>query len=180
MAKLYINEKNRKGKINPEIYGHFSEHLGRCIYEGLYVGENSDIPNENGMRKDVVEALREMQIPVLRWPGGCFADEYHWMDGIGPKENRKKMINTHWGGVVEDNSFGTHEFFELCRQLDCKAYVNGNVGSGTIQEMSEWVEYITFDGVSPWRIKERKTATNSPGGWTISVWEMKTGAAAAT
>ena len=149
MAKLYINEKNRKGKINPEVYGHFSEHLGRCIYEGLYVGENSDIPNENGMRKDVVEALKEMQIPVLRWPGGCFADEYHWMDGIGPKEGRKKMINTHWGGVVEDNSFGTHEFFELCRQLGCKAYVNGNVGSGTVQEMSEWVEYITFDGVSP-------------------------------
>ena len=162
MAKLYINEKNKKGKINPEIYGHFSEHLGRCIYEGLYVGENSDIPNENGMRKDVVEALREMQIPVLRWPGGCFADEYHWMDGIGPKENRKKMINTHWGGVVEDNSFGTHEFFELCRQLDCKAYVNGNVGSGTVQEMSEWVEYITFDGVSPMADKRKENGHEQP------------------
>ncbi len=147
MAKIFINEKNKKGRINPEIYGHFSEHLGRCIYEGLYVGENSDIPNENGMRTDVVEALREMQIPVLRWPGGCFADEYHWKDGIGPKETRKKMINTHWGGVVEDNSFGTHEFFELCRQLGCKTYVNGNVGSGTVQEMSEWVEYITFEGL---------------------------------
>ena len=144
------------------------------------MGENSDIPNENGMRKDVVEALREMQIPVLRWPGGCFADEYHWMDGIGPKEGRKKMINTHWGGVVEDNSFGTHEFFELCRQLGCKAYVNGNVGSGTVQEMSEWVEYITFDGVSPMADLRRKTDTKSPGGWTISAWEMRTGAAAAT
>ena len=149
MAVLHINEKEKKGHINAEIYGHFSEHLGRCIYEGLYVGENSDIPNVNGMRTDVVEALKEMQIPVLRWPGGCFADEYHWMDGIGPKETRKKMINTHWGGVVEDNSFGTHEYFELCRQLGCKTYVNGNVGSGTVQEMSEWVEYITFDGVSP-------------------------------
>ncbi len=149
MATLYINEKKKKGHINPEIYGHFSEHLGRCIYEGLYVGENSEIPNVNGMRKDVVDALKEMQIPVLRWPGGCFADEYHWKDGIGPKADRKKMINTHWGGVVEDNSFGTHEFFELCEQLGCKTYVNGNVGSGTVQEMSEWVEYCTFDGVSP-------------------------------
>ena len=149
MAKLYINEKNKQGHINPEIYGHFAEHLGRCIYEGIYVGEDSPIPNKNGMRTDVVEALKEMRIPLLRWPGGCFADEYHWMDGIGPKENRKKMINTHWGGVVEDNSFGTHEFFELCEQLGCKTYVNGNVGSGTVREMSEWVEYITFDGVSP-------------------------------
>ena len=149
MAKLYINEKNKKGHINPELYGNFSEHLGRCIYEGLYVGEDSDIPNTNGMRKDVVEALKEMKLPVLRWPGGCFADEYHWKDGIGPKETRKKMVNTHWGGVTEDNSFGTHEFFELCEQIGCKTYINGNVGSGTVQEMSEWVEYMTFDGVSP-------------------------------
>ncbi len=149
MAKLVINNENKKSKINEEIYGHFSEHLGRCIYEGLYVGENSEIPNKNGMRTDVVEALKEMKIPVLRWPGGCFADEYHWKDGIGKKEDRKKIINTHWGGVVEDNSFGTHEFFELCEQLGCKTYVNANVGSGTVREMSEWVEYITFGGESP-------------------------------
>ena len=165
MAKLFINEKNKKGHINPEIYGHFSEHLGRCIYEGLYVGEDSDIPNVNGMRKDVVDALKEMQIPLLRWPGGCFADEYHWRDGIGPKENRKKMINTHWGGVVEDNSFGTHEFFELCEQLGCKTYVNGNVGSGTVQEMSEWVEYMTFDGVSPMADLRKKNGHEKP--WKI-------------
>ena len=101
------------------------------------------------MRTDVVEALKDMKLPVLRWPGGCFADEYHWKDGIGEKSKRKKMINTHWGGVVEDNSFGTHEFMELCRQLGCKTYINGNVGSGTVQEMSEWVEYMTFNGVSP-------------------------------
>ena len=149
MFKLFINPKNTKGHINPELQGHFSEHLGRCIYEGIYVGENSDIPNVNGMRKDVVEALKEMKIPVLRWPGGCFADEYHWKDGIGPKEGRKKMINTHWGGVLEDNSFGTDEFMELVKQLGCKSYINGNVGSGTVQEMSEWVEYMTFEGVSP-------------------------------
>lgn len=162
MVRLFINERNKIGHINPEIYGHFAEHLGRCIYEGLYVGDSSDIPNVNGMRKDVVEALKEMQIPVLRWPGGCFADEYHWKDGIGPKENRKKMINTNWGGVVEDNSFGTHEFFELCEQLGCKTYVNGNVGSGTVQEMSEWVEYITFDGVSPMADLRKKNGREKP------------------
>lgn len=149
MAKLYINPGNPKSKINKEIYGNFSEHLGRCIYEGIYVGKDSPIPNTNGMRNDVIQALRDMKLPVLRWPGGCFADEYHWMDGIGPKESRKKIINTHWGGVVEDNSFGTHEFMELCRQLGCETYINGNLGSGTVREMSEWVEYMTFSGVSP-------------------------------
>ena len=165
MAKLVINNESKQSVINEEIYGHFSEHLGRCIYEGLYVGENSDIPNKNGMRNDVVEALREMKIPVLRWPGGCFADEYHWMDGIGPKEKRKKMINTHWGGVVEDNSFGTHEFFELCRQLGCKTYVNANVGSGTVREMSEWVEYMTFNGVSP--MADLRKANGHEGPWKV-------------
>ena len=165
MAKLHIRPDVVKGHINPEIQGHFSEHLGRCIYEGLYVGENSPIPNTNGMRNDVVEALKEIHIPVLRWPGGCFADEYHWKDGIGPKENRKKMINTHWGGVVEDNSFGTHEFMELCRQLGCKTYINGNVGSGTVQEMSEWVEYMTFDGVSPMADLRAKNGHEKP--WKV-------------
>lgn len=165
MAKLIINNENKKSTIAPEIYGQFSEHLGRCIYEGLYVGEDSDIPNVNGMRTDVVEALKEMKIPVLRWPGGCFADEYHWMDGIGPKASRKKMINTHWGGVVEDNSFGTHEFFELCRQLGCKAYINGNVGSGTVREMSEWVEYMTFNGVSPMADLRKENGREQP--WQV-------------
>lgn len=149
MAKLVINTQKREDVIAPEIYGHFSEHLGRCIYEGMFVGKDSNIPNVNGMRTDVVEALKAIDIPVLRWPGGCFADEYHWKDGIGEQETRKKMINTHWGGVVEDNSFGTHEFMELCKQLGCKTYINGNLGSGTVQEMSEWVEYMTFQGVSP-------------------------------
>ena len=165
MAKLFVNPKNQKGKIHKEIQGHFSEHLGRCIYEGIYVGENSTIPNTNGMRNDVVAALKEMKIPVLRWPGGCFADEYHWKDGIGPKENRKKMINTHWGGVVEDNSFGTHEFMELCRQLECKTYINGNVGSGTVQEMSEWVEYMTFAGVSP--MADLRAKNGHPEPWKV-------------
>ena len=165
MSKLVIREKQILGHINSEIHGHFAEHLGRCIYQGIFVGEDSAIPNTNGMRNDVVAALKELKIPILRWPGGCFADEYHWKDGIGPKENRKKMINTHWGGVLEDNSFGTHEFFELCEQLGCKTYVNGNVGSGTVQEMSEWVEYMTFEGVSPMADLRRQNGREEP--WKI-------------
>jgi alpha-N-arabinofuranosidase len=138
-----------KGKINKNIYGHFAEHLGRCIYEGIWVGEDSTIPNVNGIRVDVLQALKNLNIPVLRWPGGCFADEYHWKDGIGSREQRKEMINTHWGGVIENNHFGTHEFLMLCEMLDCEPYINGNVGSGTVQEMQEWMEYMTFDGKSP-------------------------------
>ncbi len=165
MEKYLINPNQKISKISKDIYGHFAEHLGRCVYEGLFVGENSDIPNVNGMRCDVVNALKEMGIPVLRWPGGCFADEYHWKDGIGAKENRKKMINTHWGGVVEDNSFGTHEFMELCEQLGCDCYIAGNVGSGTVQEMSEWVEYMTLDGVSP--MAELRKANGREKPWRL-------------
>lgn len=164
--KYTINTTKKQSTIDKNIYGHFSEHLGRCIYEGLYVGEDSPIPNEAGMRLDVLEALRAMKIPVLRWPGGCFADEYHWMDGIGPKENRKKMINTHWGGVVEDNSFGTHEFMKLCELLGCEPYINGNVGSGTVKEMSEWVEYMTFDGLSPMAGLREENGQKDP--WNVT------------
>ncbi len=165
MAKLVINDAKKHGYIAPEIYGQFSEHLGRGIYEGLFVREDSGIPNVNGMRTDVVEALKEIEVPVLRWPGGCFADEYHWKDGIGPKEKRKRMINTNWGGVIEDNSFGTHEFMELCRQIGCKTYVNGNLGSGTVQEMAEWVEYMTFEGVSPMADLRKENGHEKP--WKV-------------
>lgn len=165
MAKLVINDAKKQGYIAPEIYGQFSEHLGRGIYEGLFVREDSGIPNVNGMRTDVVEALKEIEVPVLRWPGGCFADEYHWKDGIGPKEKRKRMINTNWGGVIEDNSFGTHEFMELCRQIGCKTYVNGNLGSGTVQEMAEWVEYMTFEGVSPMADLRKENGHEKP--WKV-------------
>lgn len=144
-----LNGDVRKGVIDKNIYGHFSEHLGRCIYEGMWVGEDSKIPNTKGIRNDVLEALKNLSIPVLRWPGGCFADEYHWKDGIGVPEDRKTMVNTHWGGVVENNHFGTHEFMMLCDMLGCEPYINGNVGSGTVQEMAEWVEYLTFEGISP-------------------------------
>ena len=152
--------------ISRHIYGHFAEHLGRCIYEGIWVGEDSPIPNVRGIRKDVVAALRQLKIPNLRWPGGCFADEYHWMDGIGPKANRPTMINTHWGGVTENNHFGTHEFFDLCEQLGCEPYICGNVGSGTVREMQQWVEYMTFDGVSPMAELRRKNGRGEP-------WQLK-------
>ena len=165
MKNYYVNTENRKSKISREIYGHFSEHLGRCIYEGIYVGENSSIPNTMGIRNDVIEALRKIRIPVLRWPGGCFADEYHWKDGIGSKQNRKRMVNTNWGGAVEDNSFGTHEFMELCRLLDCEPYINGNVGSGTVAEMQEWVEYLTFGGISP--MSELRTKNGQEKPWKV-------------
>ncbi len=135
--------------IPKEIYGHFAEHLGTLIYGGLWVGENSPIPNTNGYRTDVLEALKVLKIPVLRWPGGCFADEYHWMDGIGPRASRPKLVNTHWGGTVEDNSFGTHEFLNLCEMLGAEPYVSVNVGSGTVQETAQWVEYMTSEGDSP-------------------------------
>ena len=168
MAKIIVNNEIKKSTIAPEIYGHFSEHLGRCIYEGLFVGENSDIPNVNGMRTDVVDALKEMKIPVLRWPGGCFADTYHWRDGIGPREGRASIVNTNWGGVTEDNSFGTHEFMELCRQLGCEAYLSGNVGSGTVQEMSDWIEYCNMGGISPMAALRRSNGQDAP--WNVRYW----------
>lgn len=166
MAKAIINTARNQGKISKYIYGQFAEHLGRCIYEGLYVDENSDIPNKNGMRCDVVNALKELEIPVLRWPGGCFADDYHWRDGIGEKTQRPYMVNTNWGGVVENNHFGTHEFFELCEQLGTEPYICGNVGSGTVQEMRDWVEYMTFDGDSPLANERRKNGREKP-------WKLK-------
>lgn len=148
-VKATIHADKAGAKINKEIYGQFSEHLGSCIYGGLWVGEGSQIPNINGYRKDVFEALKALKIPVLRWPGGCFADDYHWMDGIGPKSQRPSLRNNNWGGTIEDNSFGTHEFLNLCEMLDCEPYISGNVGSGTVKEMAQWVEYMTSDGDTP-------------------------------
>ena len=154
--------------IDRNIYGHFAEHLGRCIYGGFWVGEDSDIPNTRGIRNDVVEALKELHIPVLRWPGGCFADEYHWMDGIGPRDQRPSMINTHWGGVTEDNSFGTHEFMDLCELLDCEPYISANLGSGTVREMAQWVEYMTSDAFSPMTELRKQNGREKP--WKVKYW----------
>lgn len=166
MIKVQVNADIRKGTISKNIYGHFSEHLGRCIYEGIWVGKDSPIPNTDGIRNDVIDALKKIKIPVLRWPGGCFADEYHWQDGIGAAEKRPKMVNTHWGGVVEDNSFGTHEFFRLCELIGAEPYINGNVGSGTVHEMQQWVEYMTFDGESPMSNLRKQNGKAEP-------WKMK-------
>jgi alpha-N-arabinofuranosidase len=155
-AALVLKADQSGPVINRHLYGQFSEHLGHCIYGGIWVGENSPIPNTRGIRNDVVAALRELHVPDVRWPGGCFADEYHWRDGIGPREQRPKMINTHWGGVVEDNSFGTHEFLDFCEQIGTEPYLCGNVGSGTVREMMEWVEYMTSDADSPLANLRRK------------------------
>lgn len=168
MKSIFINPARSRGTISRNIFGHFSEHLGRCIYQGLFVGKDSPIPNVNGMRADVVQALKKIGVPVLRWPGGCFADEYHWEDGIGPQEGRKRMVNTHWGGVVEDNSFGTHEFLELCNQLGCEPYINANVGSGTIREMAEWVEYLNSAGDST--VVKKRWANGRKDPWGVKFW----------
>jgi alpha-N-arabinofuranosidase len=167
-VKIFVNADQTADTINRNIYGNFSEHLGHCIYGGIWVGEGSSIPNTRGIRNDVVAALKRLSLPNLRWPGGCFADEYHWMDGIGPRENRPKMINTHWGGVVEDNSFGTHEFLDLCEQIGTEPYICGNLGSGSVEEMSKWVEYITFDGKSPMADLRRQNGHEKP--WKVKFW----------
>lgn len=166
--RLIIESDKGETTINRHIYGHFSEHLGRCIYGGYWVGEDSSVPNTRGIRNDIVEALKDVGIPNLRWPGGCFADEYHWLDGIGPREKRPKMINTHWGGVVEDNSFGTHEFLDLCEQLGTEPFISANVGSGTVDEMSKWIEYVTFDGESPMANLRRENGRDEP--WKVRFW----------
>ena len=150
--------------IEKEIYGQFAEHLGTCIYGGLWVGPDSPIPNVNGYRTDVLNALKSLQIPVLRWPGGCFADVYHWTDGIGPQNERPSLVNI-WGGTLEDNSFGTNEFFNLCELLGCEPYLSGNVGSGTVEELADWVEYITASQ-GPMAELRRKNGRQEP-------WKLK-------
>ena len=141
---LKIDAGAEIGVVRPELHGHFAEHLGSCTYGGLWVGRNSKIPNIDGHRKQAVEYLKAVGIPVLRWPGGCFADDYHWRDGIGPPEKRPKSVNIHWGNYTEDNSFGTHEFIGLCRLIGAEPYLAGNVGSGTPDELRNWVEYCNY------------------------------------
>ena len=167
--KAEINTKRRGPKIDRHVYGHFSEHLGRCIYNGGYwVGEDSSIPNIRGIRSDIVEAMKAIKVPNIRWPGGCFADDYHWMDGIGPKEERTPIVNVHWGGILENNHFGTHEFMDLCEQIGCEPYICGNVGSGTVREMRDWIEYLTDDGQSPMAQLRRKNGRDKA--WGINLF----------
>jgi alpha-N-arabinofuranosidase len=165
-AQASINGFNTKTTISRFIYGHFAEHLGRCIYDGFWVTDTSSLQKKDRIRLDVVEALKKIKVPLLRWPGGCFADEYHWRDGIGARKQRPTMINTNWGNVTEDNSFGTHEFLELCNLIGCEPYINGNVGSGTVEEMSKWVEYLNFDGLSPLSTLRKENGRSAP--WNVT------------
>ena len=155
--------------INKNIYGHFAEHLGRCIYDGFYVGPNSRIPNKDGVRQDIIDALKKLKVPVLRWPGGCFADTYHWKDGIGPKDKRPSMLNVWWGGVTENNSFGTHDFLNMCELIGAEPYLAGNVGSGTVQELADWVKYVNHKaGSSPMPILREQNGRKEP--WNVKYW----------
>jgi alpha-N-arabinofuranosidase len=167
---VVINADLGKDKISKHIYGHFAEHLGTCIYGGFYVGDtNKVIPNTNGVRNDIVDALKKLKVPNLRWPGGCFADTYHWKDGVGPKANRPSIVNRWWGGVTEDNSFGTHDFLNMCEMIGAEPYLAGNVGSGTVQELSDWVQYVNGKAntspMTTWRVKNGREK-----GWNVNIW----------
>jgi len=168
--RVLINADLGRDTISSFIYGHFTEHLGRCIYGGIWVGENSDIPNTRGVRNDVAQALREMKPAVIRWPGGCFGDTYHWMDGIGPRESRPSIVNTNWGGVTEDNGFGTHEFLDFCGQVGAEPYIALNAGSGTVREAADWVEYVNSDAKSPMTELRRKNGREKP--WNVKYWAV--------
>ncbi|GAB2844906.1 alpha-L-arabinofuranosidase C-terminal domain-containing protein [Pseudoduganella ginsengisoli] len=148
--------------INKNVYGQFAEHLGTGIYEGMWVGPDSPIPNTKGWRNDVLAALKDLHVPLVRWPGGCFADEYHWREGIGPRKDRPVKVNTMWGGVEEPNWVGTHEFFDLVELLGADAYVNGNLGTGSNQEMAEWLEYMTSNTKSGLAELRRKNGRDKP------------------
>nr|WP_315161268.1 alpha-L-arabinofuranosidase C-terminal domain-containing protein [uncultured Flavobacterium sp.] len=165
---LTLKNSNDGPTISKHIYGHFAEHLGKCIYGGFFVGEKSSIPNTKGVRNDIITALKELKIPNLRWPGGCFADTYHWKDGIGPKEDRPSIVNRWWGGTTEDNSFGTHDFLNLCEVLGTEPYLASNVGSGTVQELEQWVQYVNHDGGSPMSELRKKNDREKP--WGVTFW----------
>lgn len=164
-ATLTVDLQKAGPKIERAVYGQFAEHLGTGIYGGVWVGPNSPIPNTNGYRNDVLAALKKLDIPVIRWPGGCFADEYNWRDGIGPRAQRPKRINHHWGGVIEDNSFGTHEFMNYSEMLGADAYVAGNMGSLSPLDMGYWFEYMTYDGDSTLAAERRKNGRDKP--WKV-------------
>ena len=167
-TKVSVKANEAKVTIDKNIFGHFSEHLGRCIYDGFWADPSLNVPKKDRIRLDVVDALKKIKVPLLRWPGGCFADEYHWSDGIGPREQRPARINTSWGMVTEDNSFGTHEFLELCSLLECEPYIAGNVGSGTPQEMANWIEYLNFDGESALAKLRKQNGREKP--WKVPYW----------
>ena len=145
-AIITIQANQPRQTISKHIYGHFAEHLGRCIYDGFWVDPNMNVPKDGRIRMDIVNALRDISVPNLRWPGGCYADEYQWRDGIGDPTKRPVTLNSHWGGVTEDNSFGTDEFMKLCKLLDCEPYLSANMGTSTPKDLRDWIEYLNFSG----------------------------------
>jgi alpha-N-arabinofuranosidase len=165
---VVIQSDGGKTTINRHIYGHFAEHLGHCIYGGFYVGDTSRVPNTQGVRNDIIDALKKLKIPNLRWPGGCFADTYHWKDGVGPKDKRPVIVNRWWGGVTEDNSFGTHDFLNMCEAIGAEPYLAGNVGSGTVAELADWVQYVNHEGVSPMAKWREQNGRQKP--WKVRYW----------
>ena len=167
-TKINIQIPETKTTISKHIYGHFAEHLGRCIYDGIYVGENSEIPNLNGVRIDIIEALKQLKIPNLRWPGGCFADYYHWKDGIGPKDKRPSIVNIWWGGETEDNSFGTHDFLNLCEELGTEPFISANIGTGSVRDVMDWIQYTNHNGKSPMSELRKKNGREAP--WNVKFW----------
>ncbi|NJP40589.1 alpha-N-arabinofuranosidase [Oscillospiraceae bacterium HV4-5-C5C] len=169
MRRVLVNGHRSKGQINRNLYGHFAEHLGRCIYGGFYVDPGqTEIPQQGGLRLDVIQALKQLDIPLLRWPGGSFADTYHWQDGVGPKTSRRPMINAVWGGTLETNHFGTQEFLELCQRLGCEPYITGNTASGDIQELKAWVDFCNLPAGLPGA--ELRTACGYPEPWHVRYW----------
>jgi alpha-N-arabinofuranosidase len=165
---IAVSPDREIGIIQPELHGHFAEHLGTCVYGGLWVGRDSRIPNIDGYRKDAVQFLQALEIPVLRWPGGCFADDYHWRDGIGPPAERPKRVNLWWDHVIDDNSFGTEEFMTLCSLLRAQPYIAGNVGSGTPEELRSWIEYCNQPGGST--LAEERSRNGSPDPYAVRYW----------
>jgi alpha-N-arabinofuranosidase len=162
-AALSVDVSKAGAKIDRNIFGQFAEHLGHGVYEGVWVGPDSPIPNTRGIRNDVVAALKALKVPNVRWPGGCFADEYHWRKGIGP--HRTVTLNPNWGGVTESNAFGTHEFMDFLDQIGAQAYVSVNVGSGTPQEAAEWLEYMT--AAQPTTLVQERAANGHPAPWQV-------------
>lgn len=153
--------------ISRYIFSQFAEHIGTGIYGGLWVGPESPIPNTRGMRNDVISALRDLKVPLVRWPGGCFADLYHWRDGIGPQADRRARTNSHWGGIKEPNSFGTHEFMDFVELIGSEAYINGNVGTATPAETADWIEYLTAtNGV----LAEERARNGRNEPWRVHFW----------
>jgi alpha-L-arabinofuranosidase len=165
---LTIHARDTIGTIRPELHGHFLEHLGTATYGGIWVGRDSAIPNIDGLRRDAMEYLRELAIPVLRWPGGCFADNYHWRNGIGPAASRPRTVNHTWGGTIEDNGFGTHEFIQLCTLIGARPYLAANMGSGSPAEVRDWVEYCNYPAGST--LAGERITNGSPDPFNVTFW----------